>query len=117
MRVKPENRTHDLMTSAATRLARLVEGKKNADKFSLSEFPMSRAERRHLEYNNELSESPIIVQFAYYSAKYSELKKEIAALSELKNKRKRDFESPMIEKELKETENRIRDLYVLARGE
>ena len=65
----------------------------------------------YLKRQNEFAKYPNIVQFAYWRAVLEDLRKELKELKEENNTKKIEQFSPIIEKQIEETEIKMRELF------
>jgi len=113
--VKPKPQrpnTTDLKNQAANRLAALMKDGSRADRLACpSENRTDTQEKRAMDFQREFADSPLITQFAHRNNKLQDLRDELKELEEKGNRRKLEFMKPIIEREIAEQEEEMRDLY------
>lgn len=93
------------------RLIALLEIGRDADRLSRAEKLINPKDINNLEFQNKLARSPKIVQFAYHKARRDKLLKELRDLDNCDSKLKRNIVMGAIEREIKEAEKLLENLY------
>jgi len=114
--LKPRNgkasRTNELKSRAENRIVLLLKKGSQADRLARKVEPIT--DERHLEallLQNNLANSPKVVQFAYHYGRLRSLREDLFALIEGKNKLKIDLIEPTIKRDIEETERIMQDLF------
>lgn len=105
------SKTAELKIKASERLLQLLRFGEKADRLASRMFPIGDGEKDSLDLQARIAGLPKLVQFAYHRSRYDDLRKELKALSESKNRRKFELIGPTIEREIAETESIMYDLY------
>jgi hypothetical protein len=95
---------------ADTRLLLLMRRGSSIDRFARRQKPMCNKEKDQLKFQNKLAKQPPTVQFAYHKSKMDSLILELKKLELCGNRRKYNFKSPIIHREMEEVRNQMIEL-------